>query len=340
MNERPLKRIEDARTTLAEIVGEETLQGRRMQAGALLDLMDVAAGRAAFRHSGSAVVTLSFDRVDLVYPIHHQDLIRLNAEVALVGNSSMLVSVRGYRKDPRSREFLPIQRSFVTMVAVDAERRANPNIPGLSYHGPQDEELRDAALHVKSRTAQWQRMQEADRGGEQLKSVEVEEPINRSKPSKRSSRETEVQVRRVFLPRHNNILGTIFGGDILLWMDRVATYTAREFTENPHVVTIAMNRIFFKQPIFTTDVVSLAARVVYVRNFTLEVEIEVELERIDGEVLTSHTGYFTVLSHDPHGVKLPITAGLELDDGDQAGLRRYQQAKHRHEFWKTHQDLS
>ena len=153
MNERPLKRIEDARTTLAEIVGEETLQGRRMQAGALLDLMDVAAGRAAFRHSGSAVVTLSFDRVDLVYPIHHQDLIRLNAEVALVGNSSMLVSVRGYRKDPRSREFLPIQRSFVTMVAVDAERRANPNIPGLSYHGPQDEELRDAALHVKSRNA-------------------------------------------------------------------------------------------------------------------------------------------------------------------------------------------
>ena len=340
MNERPLKRIAESRIELAEIVGEESLQGRRMQAGALLALMDVAAGRAAFSHSASAVVTLSFDRVDLVYPIHHQDLIRLEAEVAQVGNSSMLVSVQGYRRDAATRQFVPIQRSFVTMVAIDEQRKANRNIPGLRYGSPEEEAPRRAALHVKARTAEWQRMQEAGREAAPLAAAEVEEPANREKDRLLAPAETEVQVRRVFLPRHSNILGTIFGGDILLWMDRVATYTARAFTGNPHMVTIAMNRIFFKQPIYATDLVGLVARVVYVRNVTLEVEIEVELQRISGEVLTSHTGYFTVLNHDEAGAKQPITTGLRLSDADQTALWRYNQAKHRHEFWKTHLEVN
>ena len=336
MNDRPLKSSEDSRTYLAEIVGEESLQGQRMQAGAILDLMDVAAGRAAFSHCGGQAVTLSFDRVDLIYPIHHQDLIRLEAEVALVGNSSMLVHVQGYRRDAHAHSFTPIQSSYVTMVAIDGEGRPNANIPGLRHHTPRAETLRHRAQRIKSRAAEWQHMQEDASRPEPLRAADVEEPVNRAKSGTRLPEETEIEVRRVFLPRHNNQLGAIFGGDILLWMDRVATYSARSFTGNPHMVTIAMNRIFFKHPIFTTDLVDLVARVVYVRNFTLEVEIEVQLQRLSGELLRSHTGYFTVLNHDQAGVKQHIPYGLELKDSDQPALRRYQQARLRHHFWETH----
>ncbi|HUJ75469.1 MAG TPA: hotdog domain-containing protein, partial [bacterium] len=62
---------------MAEIVGEESLAGQRMQAGAILDLIDVVAGRVAATHGRSPCVTLSFDRVDLTQPVLHGDLIRV-----------------------------------------------------------------------------------------------------------------------------------------------------------------------------------------------------------------------------------------------------------------------
>jgi acyl-CoA hydrolase len=65
------------------------------------------------------------------------------------------------------------------------------------------------------------------------------------------------QVKRQFLPRHVNHQNTIFGGEILLWMDRVATYTARKFTGNPNMITISMNRLFFKHPIKPSDILCL-----------------------------------------------------------------------------------
>jgi acyl-CoA hydrolase len=43
-----------------------------MAAGAVLDTLDICAGYTAAKFSGSRVVTLAFDRVDLSHPILHQ----------------------------------------------------------------------------------------------------------------------------------------------------------------------------------------------------------------------------------------------------------------------------
>jgi acyl-CoA thioesterase 11/acyl-coenzyme A thioesterase 9 len=338
--ERPLKRIADSRLAMAEIVGEEGLQGQRMQAGAILDLMDVLAGRIAMQHSGSRVATLSFDRVDLTYPILHQDLVRLEGQLVSVGHSSMIIEVRGYRKDLAMREFMPVQRSFITMVAIDENRRANPNIPGLAYESPEEERTRDEAVRRKAAAARWVAEQEAIDQGPPLRAEEVEEPFNRDKREFLTPAETEIEVRRQFLPRNLNQLGTIFGGDVLKWMDRVATYTARHFTRNQTMVTLAMNRIYFKQPIFSTDLVHMKARVVYVRHYTLEVEITTAIQRMTGERVPSHSGYFTVLNYDEAGFKRPIVTGLRLSDADQEGLRAYQKAKARHRLWREEREVS
>lgn len=336
MSSRPLKRMADSRTYLAEIVGEENLQGQRMHAGAILDLMDVVAGRAAMLHSGTPVVTLSFDRVDLVHPIIHLDLVRLDAYVADVGRSSITVGVDVTRQDAFTRDFMPIQRSYVTMVAIDAQRRPDRNIPGLALESEEERTLNAEALAHKELSRQWVEMHEHARARGTLSVADVEEPINRDKREFLAPAETEVKVRRVFMPRNLNILGTIFGGDILMWMDRVATYTARLFTRNRHVVTLSMNRILFKQPIFATDLVEAIARVVYVRRYTLEVEIDVTLRRGD-ETISSHSGYFTVLNYDESGFKRPVITGLRLSEADPDALMRYLLARERHHFWRSHQ---
>ena len=333
---RPLKRMADSALYLAEIVGEEGLQGVRMQAGAILDTMDAVAGRVALAHSASPCVTLSFDRVDLTEPVLHGDLIRLDGRLASVGRSSMMIEVEVFRQDLMAREYVPVQRSYVTMVAIDGQRRPNRNIPGLRVETDEERAVHERAARYKAGMAGWQRMQD-ESAVRRLSLAEVEEPLNAAKREFLRPEETVVTVRRVFLPRNINVLGTIFGGDILLWMDRVATYCARRFTRNRNMVTLAMNRIVFEQPIFTSDLVELTARVVYVRRFTLEVALDVTLQRPDGTRLRSHRGYFTVLNYDEIGFKRPILTGLKLAEEDQDGLRRFEQAKRRYHFWKEHQ---
>lgn len=337
---RPMKRIGDSRLSMAEIVGEEGLHGQRMQAGAILDLMDVLAGRIAIQHSGSRVATISFDRVDLTYPILHQDLVRLDGQLVSVGNSSMVVEVRGFRKDLAMREFMPVQRSFITMVAIGADGRPHKNIPGLIYGSPEEERIRDEVQRRKASAERWLAEQAAIDEGPRLRVADVEEPFNRDKRELLTPAESEIDVRRQFLPRNLNQLGTIFGGDVIMWMDRVATYTARHFTRNRNMITLAMNRIFFKQPITSADWVRMTARVVYVRHSTLEVDIAVSIQHMNGEVVPSHSGQFTVLSYDEAGFKRPIVTGLKLDDNDQESLRAYQKAKARHRLWLEERDAS
>ena len=114
-----------------------------MQAGAILDLMDVLAGRIAIRHSGSSVATISFDRVDLTYPILHQDLVRLEGQLVAVGNSSMTIEVQGYRKHLTMRQFMPIQRSYITMVAIHEVGKPNRDIPGLRYETDEEHSIHE-----------------------------------------------------------------------------------------------------------------------------------------------------------------------------------------------------
>ena len=337
---RPQKPPHISRTWLAEIIGEEGLTGQRMQAGAILDQMDLVAADAAIRHAQRPVVTLAFDRVELTQPILHQDLVRLEGEVVAVGNSSMTILVQGFRQDQLSRDFVPIQKAFVTMVALDQEGRPDRTIPTLGSATAQEQAWANEA-------ATWKQLNlDCEQHLAQLKAQplppveELEEPSNREKSELLRPEQTVVQMRRHFMPRHNNLLGTVFGGDILLWLDRVATYTARLFTRNPHMVTLAMDRIFFRAPIRPTDWVELTARVTYVRRFTLEVEIQVVLQRPLGngetEVIPSHSGTFTVLNYDLSGFKRPIITGLNLKDAPEEDLWRYHLARQRHQFWREH----
>merc|ERR1711991_998990 len=133
---------------------------------------------------------------------------------------------------------------------------------------------------------------------------------------------SEIHTRKVFLPRNLNSNDTIFGGDILLWMDRVASFTSRSFTGNQHMTTISMNGVEFKRPVLSSQVVELVAKVCYVRTYILVVEMTATLQDLDLSVNMSHTGTFTVLNLDAAGFRRPIRVGLDLSAASQVSRGR------------------
>ena len=50
--------------------------------------------------------------------------------------------------------------------------------------------------------------------------------------------DTEVRVKGQIISQGVHQDGRVKGGDFLLWLDRVATYTARQFTRNDHCITL------------------------------------------------------------------------------------------------------
>ena len=87
--------------------------------GVILSLVDRVAAVAAIRHARQTCVTVSFDRVDFLEPIHLGELVTARARVNFVGTTSMEVGVRVEAEDLVTGERRHTNTCYVTYVAID-----------------------------------------------------------------------------------------------------------------------------------------------------------------------------------------------------------------------------
>ena len=85
-------------------------------------------------------------------------------------------------------------------------------------------------------------------------------------------------IRVMMMPRDTNAQGTIFGGVILSYVDQAGAIEARKHGQ-ARVVTVAMDSVEFKQPVFVGDVLSLYTSTVQVGRTSVRVRVEVDAER-------------------------------------------------------------
>lgn len=90
----------------------------------------------------------------------------------------------------------------------------------------------------------------------------------------------EPAIRVMMMPRDTNAHGTIFGGVILSYLDQAGAIEARKLGCT-RVVTVAMDRIEFHQPVFVGDVLSFFTEVVKVGRTSARIRVRVEAERFD-----------------------------------------------------------
>jgi acyl-CoA hydrolase len=118
------------------------------------------------------------------------------------------------------------------------------------------------------------------------------------------------------LPTHANALHTVFGGQIMAWMDLCAAICAQRHTGTV-CVTAGVDDLSFEGPIQIGQVVRLNARVTATFRSSLEVEVRVEGEdSLTGKTWPCVSAFLTFVSVDTDLKPIPCTPLILETDED------------------------
>lgn len=116
------------------------------------------------------------------------------------------------------------------------------------------------------------------------------------KKSKRTVKNSQVEMTQLVLPNDTNYLGNLLGGRLMEWMDIAAAISAQRHS-NRICVTAAVDNLVFHQPIRLGEVVTLKASVNRVFGSSMEVGVSVSAENhLTGVKKTANTAYLTFVA--------------------------------------------
>jgi acyl-CoA hydrolase len=100
------------------------------------------------------------------------------------------------------------------------------------------------------------------------------------------------------LPTHANALGSVFGGQIMAWMDLCAAICAQRHTGRV-VITAGVDELSFERKIKVGQVVRLSARVTATFRTSLELHVIAEGEdAVKGEIWPCVSAFLTFVAVD------------------------------------------
>ncbi|MCY0887181.1 MAG: acyl-CoA thioesterase [Alicyclobacillaceae bacterium] len=98
------------------------------------------------------------------------------------------------------------------------------------------------------------------------------------------------------LPPDTNNYGTIFGGKVMEYVDKIASIATMRHSRMP-VVTASSDSLDFLQPIKVGEAIRLEAFVTYTHRTSMEVFVKIESENLlTGEVKLTGTSYLTFVA--------------------------------------------
>lgn len=123
-------------------------------------------------------------------------------------------------------------------------------------------------------------------------------------------------IRRVMMPRDTNALGTIFGGVILSEVDLAAAIEGNR-SHAGKIVTIAMDKIEFRKPVFVGDLVSFFTSTERVGTTSVTVRVSVWAERrfSKGEDVHVTEALVTMVAVDDEFKKVPLSPRQPAEGG-------------------------
>ncbi len=149
-------------------------------------------------------------------------------------------------------------------------------------------------------------------------------PMTNSRPARESLAETT----HIVLPNDTNVLGNLFGGQLLRWLDMTCAISAHRHCKRV-VVTAAVNNVSFDRPIKLGDFVTIQCKVSRAFRSSMEVWADVWVEdQLTGGKIKCNSAQYTFVGVDQAGQPTAIPEVIAETDEEQkryaGALRRRQ----------------
>lgn len=135
--------------------------------------------------------------------------------------------------------------------------------------------------------------------------------------------ESQITMTELVLPNHTNQLGTLFGGQLMYWIDICASLSAEKHNQRI-CVTASVDGVDFINPVRLGDAVTLVSSVNRVFNTSMEIGVKVFAQNFkEGTVKHTNSAYLTFVSVDEDGK--PVKAIEALPETNEQ-KRRFNEA--------------
>ena len=139
----------------------------------------------------------------------------------------------------------------------------------------------------------------------------------------------QMSMTLLMTPDMANFSGNVHGGIVLKLLDQIAFACASRYA-GAYVVTLSVDQVIFRQPIYVGEMVTFLASVNYVGRTSMEVGIKVITENIRTQVVRhANSCFFTMVAVGDDGkpCEAPQFSPVTVDE-----KRRYEAAIYRKEL--------
>jgi len=134
---------------------------------------------------------------------------------------------------------------------------------------------------------------------------------------------TSTEVSVLVTPEMGNFYGTMHGGELLKRLDNVAYICGVRYCKN-QVVTLAVDNVLFKEPVYIGELLTIQACVNYTGKTSMEIGIKVMAENLKTLSMRHTTScYFTMVAVDDKGGTMLVP---ELLVNGKVAQRRHENA--------------
>ncbi len=154
-----------------------------------------------------------------------------------------------------------------------------------------------------------------------VESMDKAQTLRDAKIQGKTVDETRVVMSRIMQPPDANSWGNVHGGAIMRLVDEAGGAVAIRHSRC-QAVTVAMDRMTFKQPVHIGDLLTIRACLTYTGHTSMEVQAEIEAENMrTGEVRAAGICYLVYVALDDAGRPAPVPPLVVRTDEERARWR-------------------
>lgn len=150
------------------------------------------------------------------------------------------------------------------------------------------------------------------------------------------ARQSKTVMTDLVLPADSNAYGTIFGGKVMQYIDKIAAISSMRHARKT-VVTASSDSLDFLAPVKVGEALLLEAYVTWSHRSSMEVYVKVQSENLmTGELKLTATSYLTFVALDEQGKPTAVPPVLPESAEE---LRQHETARQRYEERKKRKQI-